>query len=239
MTIDGRALRLLVLAAWAAFLLWLWASDEVLRYLGPRTEWIVPVGGFALLVATAIYARVTSSGASPARPSATEILGTVALLAPIVIAAVLSGSSLGSLAASKKLTARGVDPAALARLESGRSSEVTFIDLQAGVRDPDIARQKNIHPGRAVTLTGFVSGSPTDGGAQFTLMRFYITCCVADSIPIGITVHENAKPATPVSRDQWLTVTGEVYDAGKAFGIRALRVKHIPEPKHPYLAFTA
>ena len=23
------------------------------------------------------------------------------------------------------------------------------------------------------------------------------------------------------------------------FGIRALRVKHIPEPKHPYLAFTA
>jgi uncharacterized repeat protein (TIGR03943 family) len=238
MTVDGRALRLLALAAWAAFLLWLWASDEVLRYLGPRTEWIVPVGGIALLIATVVYAQATSSTPEPPRPSTTEVVATGALLIPIVVAVVLSGSSLGSLAASKKLTARGVDLGALARLESASSRELTFIDLQAGVRDPDIAKAKNIHPGRAVTLTGFVSGTPTDGGRTFTLMRFYITCCVADSIPIGITVQAPAKSAPAVSRDEWVTVTGAVYNAGHAFGIRALRIQHITQPRHPYLAFT-
>jgi putative membrane protein len=238
-TLDGRALRLLALAAWAAFLLWLWASDEVLRYLGPRTEWIVPVGGIALSIATVVYAQATHSSPNPTRPTATEIVGTVALLAPIIVAAVLSGSSLGSLAASKKLTARGVDLAALARLESGSTRELTFIDLQAGVRDPDIADAKDIHPGRAVTLTGFVSGTPSAADRTFTLMRFYITCCVADSIPIGITIQTPTNSTPPVKRDDWVTVTGAVYNTGKAYGIRALRIKHIPQPKHPYLAFTA
>jgi uncharacterized repeat protein (TIGR03943 family) len=238
-TLDGRALRLLTLAAWAAFLLWLWASDEVLRYLGPRTEWIVPVGGLALLVATVVYALATNSSPAPARPSANELAGTVALLAPIVIAAVLSGASLGSLAASKKLTARGVDLGALARLESGRSSELTFVDLQAGVRDPEIAKQKNIHRGRPVTLTGFVSGLPTDDGRTFTLARFYITCCVADSIPIGVSVQAPADSHATVDRDDWVTVTGAIYNTGKAYGIRALRIRHVPQPKHPYLSFSS
>jgi uncharacterized repeat protein (TIGR03943 family) len=237
-TIDARALRLLTMGAWSAFLLWLWASDEVLRYLGPRTEWIVPTGGIALALATVAYARRTASAANPSRPAPSEIVGTVGLLLPIVFAAVLSGASLGSLAASKKLTARGVDLAALARLESGRSRTLSFIDLQAGVRDPEIARAKDIRPGRPVSLTGFVSATPSGGTTQFTLSRFYITCCVADSIPIGIAIQPGAGVRTHVHRDQWLTVTGAVMRAGDAFGIRALRILPIPQPKHPYLSFS-
>jgi putative membrane protein len=237
-TVDARALRLLTLGAWSAFLLWLWASDEVLRYLGPRTEWVVPTGGIALAVATVAYARRTASAPNPTRPAPSEVVGTLALLLPIVFAAVLSGASLGSLAASKKLTARGVDLAALARLESGRSRTLTFIDLQAGVRDPELAREKDIRPGRSVSLTGFVSETPGGGHARFTLSRFYITCCVADSIPIGITIEPSGSARVHVHRDEWLTVTGAVVRAGDAFGIRALRIRPIPQPKHPYLSFS-
>jgi putative membrane protein len=237
-TLDARALRLLALGAWSAFLLWLWASDEVLRYLGPRTEWVVPTGGFALLIATVAYARAISSATHPSRPSRGELAGTAALLTPIVVAAVLSGASLGSLAASKKLTARGVDLGALARLQSGRSREITFVDMQAGVRDPEIARAKDIRPGRPVRLSGFVSGTPTRDGTTFTLTRFYIACCVADAIPVGIDVRLPAAPGAQPHRDEWLTVTGTVFRGRKAFGIRALRIRQIAQPKHPYLAFT-
>ena len=41
MTLDTRSLRLLVLWGWTLFLLWLWLTGEVLRYLGPRTQWVV------------------------------------------------------------------------------------------------------------------------------------------------------------------------------------------------------
>ena len=239
MTLDGRALRLLVMAAWSLFLFWLWTSDEVLRYLGPRTEWVVPVGAFALSAATVAYGRKGRAEVAPTRPPLREVVGAGALLLPIAVAGILSGASLGSLAASQKLTARGVDVGALARLESGRSKEVTFLDLNAAVRDEEIAKDKDIHPGRSVTLTGFVSHEATGADGHFELSRFYITCCVADAIPIGVTVVPGSGVKARPRRDEWLVVTGAVVREGDEFGVRALKIKPATQPEHPYLGFTA
>ncbi|HEU0024315.1 MAG TPA: TIGR03943 family protein [Thermoleophilaceae bacterium] len=236
MTVDSRALRLLVVSAWSLFLLWLWLSDEVLRYLGPRTEWVAPVGGLLLALVAAAYSRAITP--EPAvRPSAVEVLGTVALLAPIVLALFLSGASLGSLAASKKLTSRGVDLAALARLDAGRSGEVSFLDLEGAGRDSQLAREKDIRPGRSVTLTGFVSRPAANRDEGFELARFYITCCVADAIPVGVTVEPPAQARRSPRKDEWLTVTGSIVRSGEHFGVQALRITHTTEPSDPYLSF--
>jgi uncharacterized repeat protein (TIGR03943 family) len=236
MTLDGRALRLAVLWAWALFFLWLWLSDEVLRYLGPRTEWVVVVGAIGLSAVALVYGRADSKDGAGSLPSAAEIAGSIGLLLPIALAMILSGSTLGSLAASKKLAGRGVDLAALARLQSG-SSEITFLDLKAAADDPEWAREKGLAPGKAVRLTGFITRPVRAGRDSFELSRFYITCCVADAIPVGVEVETAASGPTPARKDEWFSVTGVVVRQSDGLGLRALRVKRVAEPDQPYLSF--
>jgi putative membrane protein len=234
-TLDTRALRLLVLASWSVFLLWLWLSGEVLLYLGPRTDWVVTFGAVALTGATAIYAYTTRDSTPTARPRAGELAGYAALLVPILVAALVSGGSLGALAASKKLTARGVDLAALAELEADRTQGISFLTLRGAGQDQELADREAIHPGRPVRLNGFVSETGDGRDEPFELSRFYITCCVADAIPVGIKVATRGGP-TP-RKDQWLEVTGVVARFGDEFGIRAQKTTVVPRPAHPYLSF--
>jgi uncharacterized repeat protein (TIGR03943 family) len=234
MTLDTRALRLLVLSAWSIFLLWLWASDEVLRYLGPRTQWVVPAGAVALGAAALLYARGTGPDDHPLRPSFREVAGSVALLLPILMAAILSGASLGSLAASQKLSARGVDLSALARLHSGDTGQVTFLDLEGAAHDAQLAKERGIRPGAPIQLSGFVTHAGRD---HFEIARFYIACCVADAIPVGVTVLPGTTRPVHVERDEWVTVTGAIARQADHYAVRGLRVTKINQPKHPYLYF--
>jgi hypothetical protein len=51
-TVGAGVARTLVLGAWAALFCGLWALDEGFRYLGPRTQWVIPFGAIALTLAT-------------------------------------------------------------------------------------------------------------------------------------------------------------------------------------------
>ena len=104
MRLDARTIRTLGLTAWALLFLWLWISGESVRYLGPRTQWVIPVGAIGLGLAAVGYLRATR-GDRTSRLSAPEWLGIAGLLLPIVAAATLGGAQLGSLAASNKLNA--------------------------------------------------------------------------------------------------------------------------------------
>ena len=48
MRLDLRSIRALALVAWASVFAWLWITGESVRYLGPRTQWVVPVGAIWL-----------------------------------------------------------------------------------------------------------------------------------------------------------------------------------------------
>ena len=56
--------------AWGALFAWLWLSGESVRYLGPRTQWVVPVGALGLTLAAAGYLRATRADAVGAHASA-------------------------------------------------------------------------------------------------------------------------------------------------------------------------
>jgi len=110
MSLSVRNLRLLVMGTWSAFLLWLWLSDNVLRYLGPHTVWVVKFGGVALGLATIAYAWVSQGGADERTGvSRSQVAGLLAVLLPVAIGFMMTNVSLGALAASNKLTSRGVD----------------------------------------------------------------------------------------------------------------------------------
>jgi putative membrane protein len=237
MTLSVRNIRLVVLTIWAGFLTWLWLSGQVLRYLGPRTSWVVTFGGITLAAVTLAYAHSSASGADARRgASGRETAGLLAMLAPILLAAMLSNVSLGSLAAAKKLTARGVDLTSLAESLSKGATEVDFLQIKAAGDDPQAGETLGLSPGRQVDLTGFVMQAGHSPKAPFQLGRFYITCCVADAIPIGVTVYPTlAEGGFP--KDAWLNVTGALDKKGKAYVVDAERIVKIPQPSNPYLAF--
>jgi putative membrane protein len=231
--LDARTICTLGLAAWALLFLWLWISGESVRYLGPRTQWVIPVGAIGLGLAAVGYLRATR-GDRTSRLSAPEWLGIAGLLLPIVAAATLWGAQLGSLAASNKLNARGVDPTALARLATRDARVIGFLQLDAAGRDAGLSNELGIHTGTPVHLVGFVSTPPTRSGARFELSRFYITCCVADAVPVGVFV---AAPAERLDRDEWLDVTGALVRGKREWIVRATRVEHVDTPSDPYLSF--
>ena len=233
MRLDARTIRTLALTAWALLFLWLWISGESVRYLGSRTQWVIPVGAIGLGLAAVGYLRATR-GDRTSRLSAPEWLGIAGLLLPIVAAATLGGAQLGSLAASNKLNARGVDPTALARLATRDARVIGFLQLDAAGRDAGLSKELGLHTGTPVHLVGFVSTPPTRPGARFELSRFYITCCVADAVPVGVFV---AAPGERLDRDEWLDVTGALVRWKREWIVRATRVEHVDAPSDPYLSF--
>jgi uncharacterized repeat protein (TIGR03943 family) len=230
MRLDVRSVRALALVVWAALFTWLWATGESVRYLGPRTQWVVPVGALGLAFATAAYLYVTRDARSD-RISVHEGLGLAALLLPVMAAGVLAHAQLGALAASNKLSSRGIDSSALARLAGKNAKEIGFLQLNAAGRDEELTRNLGLSQGRSVELAGFVSQE----GRPFTLSRFYISCCVADAVPIG--VHVVPSKRARLKRDDWVDVTGVLDKGNREWVVKALAIRHIKAPSDPYLNF--
>jgi putative membrane protein len=231
MRLDLRTIRALALVAWASVFAWLWLTGESVRYLGPRTQWVVPVGAIGLTLAAAGYLFATRRDA-PSRLGVREGLGLAALVLPVLAAAVLANAQLGALAASNKLSSRGIDSAALARLAARDPKHVGFLQLNAAGRDERLTRELGLHEGRSIELSGFVSHA----GAVFTLSRFYITCCVADAVPIGVRVSAG-KQGARLKRDDWVDVTGVLSHGHREWIVDALRIRHVKPPADPYLSF--
>ena len=237
MRFDLRSMRAIGLAAWGALFGWLWLSGESVRYLGPRTQWVVPVGAIGLTLTAAAYLRATRDEPSPP-PGAREALGFAALLVPILAAATLAHAQLGSLAATNKLSSRGIDPSALARLASRDASEIGFLQLNAAGRDDGLSRELGLASGKPVRLTGFVT-SEANGRQPFELSRFYITCCIADAVPVGVHIAPGSVRRLRAHRDDWLDVTGVLAHGAREWIVRAIRIQHIDAPSNPYLSFTS
>ena len=235
MRLDRRTVHAGILIALSLFFAWMWASQETLRYLGPRTSWLVPFGaiGLGLLALGAVQAARRDP--DPAPLGVREAAGLLALVLPMVMAFLLAHTQLGAQAASKKLASRGIDSSALSQLAAGHAGELDFLALSVAQKDRKFAAENGVTAGKDVRLLGFVSATPANAHAPFQLTRFYITCCVADSVPIGVTVLPAAGRHGPVRKDQWLDVTGDLERRHGRLVVHAVRARAVPAPKHPYL----
>ena len=230
MSVDARIARGGVLGLWAVFFLVLWASGTAGRYLGPRTQWIVPFGAVVLALATIAYAygyvRARRSG-----PSLTlrEAASLFALLVPLAAVSLVPHAALGSYAASRK---GGISFAFVRPHAPAKPSEASFLDIRIADGDRDFAAKAGIRPGVRVRLLGFVVASKDVPSGTFELARFYIACCIADAEAVGVPVGGRGyKPNT------WLEVTGSLAKRGKRFVVVPDKVIRVRAPEEPYLSF--
>jgi uncharacterized repeat protein (TIGR03943 family) len=219
---NERIVRGVVLAAWGAFFVWLLASREVLRYIGPRTQWVVVFGAVALTLAAIGFWFSRREGASG------TALGAAVMLLPIVAVIVVPKPSLGSLAASRKIS--GGPVVSLQPQPLGPGDDVSFPEIEYASESQEYAATNGIIEGFEVELTGFVT-HPDDGATDFALTRFSIFCCAADVVPHSVEIDSDRDYPS----DVWLTVDGVLEDRDGTFVIVARSIEEIPEPEDPYL----
>ncbi|MDQ4143106.1 MAG: TIGR03943 family protein [Actinomycetota bacterium] len=231
-----RALRTGALIAWAAFFGWLWVSDEISRYLGPRTYWVVPFGTLALGAAAVLH-LFTLRGPSPQpRPSATELIGTTLLVAPLIAVLMVPSAELGSLASDRKSTSSGVSSAAAGLTpESAQLIEdPQFRDVAYAEESDRYAQATGVVEGTEVDLLGFVDEEGGGPAGTFVLTRFYVSCCAADAIPYSVAVDPGTADDEPPT-DSWVRVRGSLEKREERLVVVAESLERVPEPDEPYL----
>jgi len=235
-SVDARIVRGAVLGAWAFFFLVLWVTDGTSRYLGSRTQWVVPFGAVVLTLAVLAYVfGFLRSRGRAAALTLREAVSLFALLVPLAAIVLAPHAALGSFAASRKgggsffLSMRPAPPASPA--------DVSFLDIREAEGGKDFADEAGIHTGLRVRLLGFVTGSKYVPPGTFELARFYIACCVADAMPVGVPIDGRALHRGSFKRDSWLQVTGALEQRGKRLVVVADHIAPVPEPSHPYLSF--
>jgi len=235
---NSRLARALVLTAWAGFFGYLWASNDMVRYLGPRTYWVVPFGFITLGAAAAAHfvalgsERRSWTGTRAATGlSRSDLIGIAALMLPIVAAAAVPQAELGALAVSRKATGAGATAGLVAppAPEAGRAPN--FIDVHFANESEEYATTLGIGDGTELGLVGFVSDSTTAG--EFTLTRFYVSCCAADAIPYSVTVVDDQGADFP--DNTWLRVNGVLANDGTEYRLVADGIEEVAEPDSPYL----
>jgi uncharacterized repeat protein (TIGR03943 family) len=225
MRITAGRVRAVVTAGWAVFFYVLWFTGTSDRYLGARTQWLVPFGAVTLTVVVVLAAR---SWRSTAGLKAGEATGLFLLLIPLALVLAMPHVELGAYAASRKSgsffpTAKPRPPAT--------PSDVNLLDIRISELDPLFAIVAHVHRGARVGLLGIVTH--TDPG-YFSLTRFYITCCIADAQPLTIEVDSNRR----VTKNEWVFVTGKLQRPGKHYTLAADAVVARHTPSDPYLGFT-
>jgi uncharacterized repeat protein (TIGR03943 family) len=235
MSVDARIARGGVLGLWAIFFVVLWWTGTADRYLGSRTQWIVPFGAVVLALASLAYGwgYLSSRRHGPVL-TLREATSLFALLVPLAAILLVPHAALGSFAAAHK----GGVAFPLARPAAPSApSQASFLDIRVAEGDQDFAAQAGIREGAQVSLFGFVTRSKDVPAGTFELARFYIACCIADAMAVGVPVDGRALGKGKFEHDTWLRVTGSLERSGKRFVVKADRITRVPAPKQPYLSF--
>jgi uncharacterized repeat protein (TIGR03943 family) len=104
--------------------------------------------------------------------------------------------------------------------------------LISSVREP-----LDIFPGQPVDLIGFVHRTPQDATDHFTLARQVIRCCLADTVPLGLTV--TSSEAQQFESHAWLHIQGVFTVAmngnRRILAIAPQQIEQISPPRKIYI----
>ena len=232
---NSMLARAIVLTLWSAFFAYLWISDEMVRFLGPRTYWVVPFGCLTLGAAAVahVIALRSERNAADRRErgmSRSDLAGIAALLVPIVAVIAVPQAELGAQAVSRKATGAGAAAALIAPPERVEGRPPNFIDVHYANDSAEYASALGIGDGTPLNLTGFVSA--TNGPDEFTLTRFYVSCCAADAIPYSVSV---VGEGAGYPDNIWLRVNGVLQSEGEELKLVAGAIEEVEQPDNPYL----
>lgn len=196
---------LVVLAAWFIALAWLLREDRYQLFLAPEFGFLIYIS----LVVCAVFC--ISLLAEPPVSGKDQLIKGMILILPIVFMGGAGDNTLGSFALSKRPVATMVQKNSdtpLARdLDAKTLSEPGKDDIQE-ISIARLVRNWDQYNGRHIRVEGLFSKTVEGHDHLAAVFRYFITCCVADAMPVGVFL------ASPEEMDladnDWVRITGRV-----------------------------
>jgi uncharacterized repeat protein (TIGR03943 family) len=207
---------------WGATIMGLLFTGTMTRYLAPRSLPFAWIAGPVLLAIGVVLWRnskvphhgdptddmheVSCVCRWEEAPRRTELTTTALMLLPLLVLLMVPTGVLGADAART----RGVSGAPVRAPGDPGSLEgrdVNVLDIIYASSSPFYSEQIGLEQGDEVSLLGIVVKDDDDPDS-FLLTRFFVTCCVADAVPIAVRVR--GPTASAAIDNEWVTATGPI-----------------------------
>lgn len=234
----NRLLQTCIIAAWAAFFVWLYFFDQptLARLLHPRL-WCLILGGSMVLV---LFAAITLSRLRT--PPAVRLRWTwpiyLVLLVPLLYFQPMQSARFDSQTFFDRSTAFALPETDEGTPAPSDPATSTPDEVAVETSFSRIVLDPQQYVGRRVDLLCQALIHEQLPENQFICYRFRITCCAADAVPIFVLVDQRPGIPLPV-KDSWLRVRGP-FSIRRINGndlphVAAEQINQEPEPAFPFI----
>jgi len=247
LNINALTQATLFLGFWF-FLIWLDLTEQLSLYINPKFTILTEISYCLLLPMLIIRLFDTFFHTNePHEHSKIGQLRYVPFFAILLLAAALPNNTLNANLVNNK----GLNSALAANTTSAtvqdvprplakqfkQADSIKVTDLNYTEATSEINDFPGDYLGKTISMTGFVFRSPALTTSQLSLVRYVITCCVADSLPYGVMCE--VKDAKNYPDGTWLSIEGTVqmgkYEDTDTPFIKVTSLKQIEAPKKPYV----
>ncbi len=256
-----RGMRCVVLFSWTVLYAFLLAKNDqgshLQLFLNPSLKWLIICG---LLAAALMLFETVTDGKKKRTSSKKERISLLIqagiLLLPFCYFPLATTAHLGIDAFQNRFIGGDIR-GALDKVEQDRIDETDgdgdlFQELLKMGQEYDKKHQEPKKPslmqlmrnpqnyaGKKIEVLGMVSRDERLPPQTLYAFRFFINCCAADAIPVGILIRYSGE--LELEPGQWIRVTGKggLYQTGKETMplIVSDHLETIEKPKYPYVFF--
>ena len=219
--------RNLVVALWIACLLFLIISGNISLFIN-KSYLFLPVIG-AIILGLILVARLTKKREGKEENPWIFII----IVIPLVFALGVRPGNLGEFAASRKgLVTSGVAINEKSRDKLIRDLEEARSYQHVSLKEILSLKESNLN-GLKLKTEGLVMEKKNDTTKHYYLVRFLMTCCAADALPLAVEIKNSDGFET--SAGHWMEIWGILHSDPEGFFIEAEKILPLPEPQDPYL----
>lgn len=195
----------LVMLAWTVFLGWLLKDSQYQLFLAPKFGFLIYLSFFLSI------AYLLSLGVKKIENRTDHFLKGMILILPILFSVLAGESTLGHFALSKRIIAPvqtgstqplEPEPPEASPTSGPKENGIPLVSIS------QLVRNWEAHNGKRISVEGLFSESVADHAELSAVFRYFITCCVADAMPVGVFL-ANPKEAG-LKNDDWVRVSGTV-----------------------------
>jgi uncharacterized repeat protein (TIGR03943 family) len=237
-----------LLAGYGLFVLSLYLRNDLNLYINPMYTWPTVAAGVVLLMVSAVRLMGTRTlacghgggdGCACTQPSV-RLWPFLALSVPLLLAALIPPQSLAGFSALQ----RGPQLAGVAAIQGvgsvrhvSLSVDTKTFTMQDWVGALSADPNPKDYDGKPIVLSGIVVHDPASVPPGYIMViRYQVTCCIADARPVGLIVKDNSHGA--LKDNQWVLLTGVMGQTryqGDAIPVVEPRTMKVIKAGDPYM----
>jgi len=190
------------MTAWCLTLVWLCHDNQYQLFIAPKFGFLIYISMALSLMFVLGIAKVNVLNRIDQ-----SIKGMILVL-PVLFIFSAGENTLGSFALSKRIMKPlqtdsiqelGVSPPP----STDAAKEFHLVSISKLVRSWDT------YNGKRISVEGLFSESVIDQKNLSAVFRYYISCCAADAMPVGVFIRHQKD--TDIKNNDWVRVSGKVY----------------------------